>query len=443
MNSKESKMAETVLSSTVKSVSRKALQVWLCTAFFYLYQFVIRVSPQAFANDMMSTLNLDACALGSIISLYYIGYASMQIPAGLILDRLGVRYPLTLCCLLCATGAFIFGTSENIMLLSIGRLMMGIGSAFGFISNVKVGSLWFPPRYLSLVVGLTLMLGTVGALTANTPLAMLVEATGWAKAMLYISFAGTITSMLCWLFVEDRTLPTTEGLQPTPQNNSLAHIQETLVAILKNPLSWLLGVYGFLMYLPLAGFGDLWATSYMQSHYGLDRVSANTYVSWFYIGVGLGSPAWPWVLTRFQNYRLSMTLSALLTAVFFGIVLYVPGLPLLTIATLLFLTGAAAGGQFIAFAAVTEINTRERTATASGMHNMLCMLSGVIAQPLIGFVMDRSGLTQQCVLSDATTYPPLAYTYGLTVVFVGLALAILIAFSIKTVPYVHGEEASS
>ena len=101
--------------SNEKNILQKAVTIWLCTAFFYLYQFVIRVSPQAIVNDMMCSLGMDACVLGGVISLYYYGYSSMQIPAGLVLDRVGVRRPLFLCCLMCAAGALIFATSKDIL----------------------------------------------------------------------------------------------------------------------------------------------------------------------------------------------------------------------------------------------------------------------------------------------------------------------------------------
>src|SRR5262245_41850721 len=119
-----------------ETMMRKAVLIWLIAALFYLYQFVIRVAPSVFAHDMRLFLVVDACMLGSIISLYYYGYAGMQIPAGIILDRIGVKRPLMLCCLMLAAGALLFSMTHNIYLLSLARLMMGIGSAFGFLSNV-------------------------------------------------------------------------------------------------------------------------------------------------------------------------------------------------------------------------------------------------------------------------------------------------------------------
>lgn len=429
--------------SNEKNILQKAVTIWLCTAFFYLYQFVIRVSPQAIVNDMMCSLGMDACVLGGVISLYYYGYSSMQIPAGLVLDRVGVRRPLFLCCLMCAAGALIFATSKDIFFLSFGRLLMGVGSAFGFLSNVKVASLWFAPRRLPLVIGLTLMMGTIGAATAGKPLAHMVAALGWQKAMFSIAFGGILMAIAAWLLIEDRQHSVFAENEP-PKDISGMSMQEvikdlfeSLYAIISKPRTWLLGAYGLFMYFPLAGFGDLWGASYLESVYGMDRITANAVVTAFYFGVGLGSPCWPWVLSYTRSYQLSMLLSALLTGAFFGSFIFLPNMGVAITAILLFLTGAAAGGQFLAFSAVAEINDPSRTGTASGVHNMLCMISGVIVQPLFGFVLDRN--VQIDPITKARIYPPEAYIDGLTAILAVIGLAIVCTLFIRGIKYLHAK----
>jgi sugar phosphate permease len=433
-------MRSTAYTGPIETIARKALLIWLSTAFFYLYQFVIRVSPSVFETDMRVDLGVDACVFGGIISLYYWGYAGMQIPAGIFLDRIGVRNPLTICCLMLAAGAAIFSISQNIYVLSIARLMMGVGSAFGFLSNVKVGTLWFPPKRLSLIIGFTLFFGTMGAVFGLDPLARLMSIIGWREAMLVISAAGFLMAIICWFVIEDRPIEVLEEQAHTTAHQ-VTWILNSVLAILKNPMTWLLGSYGFLMYLPLAGFADLWGNSYLQSAYKIDRVQAASLVSWFYIGVGLGSPLWPWVLTVSKNYRFSLILSAIFTCGLFGFLLYGPKLEFIQLATLLFLIGAGSAGQFLAFVAVADINTQERTATASGMHNMLCMISGIVAQPLIGYFIDNHA-SSACAIEEKL-YSAEAYTHGLAVVAIGLLAAIGSCLFMKKIKYIAEEPIKS
>lgn len=416
----------------IETIAKKAFLIWLSTAFFYLYQFAIRVSPSVFETDMRVDLGLDACVFGGIISLWYWGYAVMQIPAGILLDRIGVRNPLVVCCLMMAVGSVVFSLSQNILILSVARLMIGVGSAFGFLSNVKVGTLWFPPKRLSLVIGFTLFFGTMGAVFGLDPLARLMEIMGWRDAMMVIAGFGLILAVVCWFVIEDRRIDAVDE-ETFSLMEQVKWIWDSILQILKNPMTWILGGYGFLMYLPLAGFADLWGSSYLQSSYHLDRVQATTLVRWFYTGVGLGAPVWPWVLTLSKNYRFTMILSAVFTCGFFSYMLFGPQLGYLHLAILLFLMGAGSSGQFLAFVAVTGINTQERAATASGMHNMLCMISGIIAQPLIGFFIDRFA-PSECALEEKL-YSPEAYTHGLTVIAIGLLGAIVSCLFMRKIAY--------
>lgn len=421
-------------------LAKKAITVWLCTALFYLYQFVIRVSPGVFEKDIVSTLGIDACTLGGVISFYYYGYSSMQIPAGVILDSIGVRRPLIICCLLCAAGAFLFASTQNLYLMSFARLLMGVGSAFGFISNVRVASLWFSPKRLSLMIGLTLLAGTLGAISANEPLAALVSHIGWQNSIYIIGAAGILMSLVCYAFLEDRFVQKNHVKNFT-WSSKKSEILHSVQIIVRNPQSWIIGAYGLLMYMPLAGFGDLWGIPYLRSQYGIDVQTASSVAKWFYVGIGIGSPSWSWVLTYTRNYKTTMFLSAFSALAFFAIILYVPTMPVTVLPYLLFAFGCACGGQFVAFAAVTEINTPTSTATASGMHNMLCMASGVIAQPLIGYFLDLKKV-EGCAIGTEVAYDPTAFVIGFSVITAGLLFACISCFLMGRIPYIHEERIS-
>ena len=169
---------------------KKGLLIWSRVVLFYFLQFVLRVSPNACTDSLMTTYNFDAATLGGIMSFYYVGYVLMQIPAGVILDRIGVRLPVVLSILMCSVGVLLFAIASNATVLSIARLLMGIGSAFGFLSNVKVASLWFDEKKMPLFVGLTLAAGTLGAKVAGSPLVYLLEALGWQSDLEVLAAAG-------------------------------------------------------------------------------------------------------------------------------------------------------------------------------------------------------------------------------------------------------------
>lgn len=136
-----------------------------------------------------------------------------------------------------------------------------------------------------------------------------------------------------------------------------------------------------------------------------------------------------------------MFLSAFSALALFALILYVPEMPIHILPYLLFLFGCACGGQFVAFAAVTEINTPTSTATASGMHNMLCMASGVIAQPLIGYFLDLKKV-EGCAIGAEVSYDPTAFITGFSVITAGLLFACVSCFVMGRIPYIHEPKAA-
>jgi MFS family permease len=364
--------------------------MWLCAAIFYGFQFILRVSPSVMAQDLMSSLAVEACTLGALSSFYYWGYSIMQVPAGLLLDSIGPKKPLSLACILCFFGALLFAGGQHIGLLSLGRFLMGIGSAFGFLTCIRIASTWFPAEKLAVFVGFTLAIGTAGATSGGLPLALLVQATSWQTAIYILAGISLALAIVIWVVIADEE-PSFKNLGQEALSKSLFslnQITQSILEIARNPQTWLFGAYGFLMYIPLSGFADLWGVPYLMQAFNVDREVAAGALSTFYVGVGIGGPLWSWILTFFKSYRRSMIVSAFVTFLFLSIVIYAPHLSFKTVYGLFFIAGAASSGQFLAFASITDINARDRAATASGVHNMLCMFSGILMQPIIGAFLD-------------------------------------------------------
>ncbi len=375
----------------------------------------------------MTTYNFDAATLGSIMSFYYMGYVVMQVPAGIILDRIGVRLPVVASILMCSLGVLLFAIASNSLILSIARLLMGVGSAFAFLSNVKVASLWFDPKKMPLFVGLTLAAGTLGAKVAGSPLVYLLDALGWQSALELLAVAGAALAVFSWLVVKDVRV---SDLQEPKESfaEEFKHIVSSFAAILKEPLSWVIGLYGLSMYLPLSGFADLWGAAYIEDVYGVSRAVAAD-MSWLiYFGIGISAPLWSLVHAYFKSYRKSLALASFIAATTFASALYLPLPNLWVLGILLFICGLGLGGQFLAFSAVSELNCTSRTAMSSGIHNMMCMLSGVISQPLIGYFMDQGA---HATMEEDVVYSPQSYTYGLSVVVIGLCIALIASYLMK------------
>ncbi|MEN8236674.1 MAG: MFS transporter [Pseudomonadota bacterium] len=412
------------------------LLIWGTTSFFYFYQFIIRVSPSVTAAQIMQDLSIQACSMGMLASTYYAGYTGMQIAVGIILDRIGVRYPLAIASLLCVGGCLLFASSDSLIVMGIGRFFMGVGSSIGLLSCVKSASVWFSPRVLPTLIGWTMLMGPFGGAVGGAPFASLVSVYGWRGAILVLALAGFVVAVMAWMFVRDKT-------EITVQEQPRVTILESLIIILQKPQTYLYGLYGCLMYIPLSGFVDLWGVPYMMHTYGLDEVKAAGFVSQIYIGVGVGGPLGAWVLAQVKRYKPVLLAGAFLSGLMFLISIYapvdvmkpvimLPGFITFRLLDILFLAaGLFATVQFYAFACVVAINADYLSGTASGVHNMACMLSGIIFQPVIGWLLDLSW--DGTLLDGAPVYREADYLIALIAVPLSLILATITGFFLKEV----------
>lgn len=364
--------------------------VWSCAALFFGYQFMLRLAPSVMTQDLMRDLHVDACSLGLLTSAYFYAYAGLQVPVGTALDRIGPRRLLTFAGLVCAAGCLLFSTAHDMQSAALARFLIGAGSAFGFLSCMKVGALWFPPQKLSMVVGFTLLVGTSGAFTGSAPMSALVESIGWRDAVGVTGLIGLVIAGLAWIIVRDK-VPHNIADMIAQHHVHLDHkpsIRESFATIFKNPQTWYLAGYGILMYVPLAGFADMWGVPFLKTVHHLSPQSASLATSIFYIGIGLGTPLFAYISDRLMQFRLPLMISSLGMLACLGAVFYIPGLSEYSILGLMLGAGLFGGGQFLTYSIVCDINPIEMSGSATGVQNMICLTSGVIFQPLIGKILD-------------------------------------------------------
>lgn len=362
----------------------KVWMIWLIGALFYGYQFILRTSCAVMTDDLIAAFSIDSFSLGVLTAFYYNAYAAMQVPVGVLIDRFGTRFLITGAIFVCASGAWVFALSPDVMTASLGRLLMGVGSAFGYIGTLKIASSWFPPHKVGQVIGWTMVFGTAGATLGGAPYAYLMTFTGWRGSLLCMAALGVILMVLAVTVLRD-------PVKPVPINSPVKQsVFHGLSVVLSSSQVWIIGAYAALMYVPLASLADLWGTSFFISKYGIDRTLSSSMASMIYVGVALGSPVVAYLSDRFQKRVAFMRGGALLSCMTYIFIIYIPGIPSFMMYGLLLFAGMAFSGQILAFVLLTQKVPVYATGVSLGFMNMIVMLSGVIFEPLVGKILTTS-----------------------------------------------------
>jgi MFS family permease len=152
---------------------------WTCLALAYAIAFLQRLAPQVITGPVIADMGLDLTQAALLSSTYFLGYAVMQLPAGPMVDRFGVRRMALLSIGASVVGSIGFSMSSSLGMSCVFRLMIASGDALVFTALIKLVAQRFPDNQFSLMAGLSQFAGFVGGVVATFPLTLAVSHFGW------------------------------------------------------------------------------------------------------------------------------------------------------------------------------------------------------------------------------------------------------------------------
>jgi MFS family permease len=366
-----------------QKISSLAYVIFLLGSLFYFYEYALQISPSIMTHELMRDLHIDASTLGTVSAFYYYTYTLFQVPAGLLYDRFGARAILTTTVLICALGAVCFGATNSIILISLGRLLMGAGSAFAFVGTLYLILRWFPPHYFPILAGFTQMMGSMGAIFGAAPLAALNHKLGWHTSILSIAAAGFILALLMFVFVRNQP-----GMERALKTKNKVSMRKNLLTVISNKSTWPLAFYSCFVWAPIAAFAGLWGVPFLAAKFQLTTVGAAQMIAAIWIGVSIGAPSIGFISEKLKMRRPLLILMSLIGVICTSTIIYLPHEPSFAACLLLFGLGVAASGQSLVFAVITDINSIETTSAAIGFNNMCIVCGAIFFQPFIGRLLD-------------------------------------------------------
>lgn len=360
----------------------------LCASLLF-YKYVLNVSPSIMAHELMRQFNVNGASLGNLAATFFYTYTIVQIFAGVLVDRFGVRYLSGFSILISALGAYLFSVAESLTLATIARGMMGIGIAFATVTYLKMTAVWFRANQVAFIGGLLATAVMLGAVFGQAPLSALMEQTSWRFVLIFCSILGMTLTMLFIIFMRDAPkfsiAHTLQNDSPTLKQGFSLH--EVRIAI-KSKQNWLLTLYSGLAFSPLSVLGGLWGNPFLQEAYHLTRTEAASIISLIFVGFGVGGPIFGLISDRLGKRLAVMKCGMLLSLIFIMIVLYVPRLPVSLMAICLFSFGCAVGSFMLGFTVGTETNKLSLAATIIALINTGDSVFESFTEPFLGKLLD-------------------------------------------------------
>ena len=408
--------------------------MWGLGAVFYLSGFYYRVAPAVMTDYLMVDFGISATALGNLSAIFFYSYVAMQIPTGILADSWGPRKLLTAGACIACLGSFLFATAPSIMFAHMGRLLIGGSVGVAWVAMLKLSMHWFPPRRYALITGLALLCGVVGAVSAGVPLRIMVDHFGWRAVMLVSAGVTFVIAVAIWKVVQDD--PSERGYASfmpsgTITKGAAQSVLAGLATVFHYKNAWLLPIAAAGVTGPILAFAGLWGIPFLSTHYGFSPTKGAVLTSILLIGFAVGGPVLGALSDRIGRRKPLYVASCFFSCAGWGIILFVPELPVWLLMLLVSAVGFVSGTVIIGFAFVKESVPPFLAGTVSGICNMGSMAGPMVLQPLMGWVLDRHWAGT--MVNGVRIYPLEGYQAAFSLMIISSILAaILISFTTET-----------
>ena len=360
------------------------VSIWFICAFFYALEYFIRSSGGAlFEAYSILPYNMSAEEISISSSAFYLAYVVAQLPAGMLVDKYGIKRIMVASTLIFSLAIFIASVATTSKGIILYRALAGLGGGFAFLCAIKSVSLWLPRRLFPLFAGFTQFLLYLGAAISAAPLVILAKYYNVSVIMSGVFLISVVIFLISLFIIK---------IHPNFDAHQTKEISETssidkLLEVLKNKQIWLNGFYCFTIYGTTVLFADLWGIRYLSLK-GFSQDSAGLCVSLIFIGVAVFSPIWGIIATILNGERKPLLIAPILGFFVVVILLYINSNEYFAF-FLCLLFGGMQAVHVLNYSTLRNTVSPACLATALGLMNLFLPLGGAVLQPLTGQIIQH------------------------------------------------------
>jgi MFS family permease len=252
---------------------KKAVFIFFVFACGYFISALLRAITATLSPLLTTEFNLNAGDLGLLAGGYFLGFASMQIPLGYLLDRHGPKKIVSSFLLIAIIGTVAFALAQSFSGLLISRILIGVGVSACLMGPLTGYRIWFADEYQQRANAWMLMVLSMGFVFSTLPVQILLPIIGWRWIFGLITLLIFIVIILTLLFI-----PKWET-----ENNKQEKSIGSLSDVWKNKFFKSTIPLGLFNYGGIVAIQTLWAGPWMVRVAGYDPLESATGLFWINI----------------------------------------------------------------------------------------------------------------------------------------------------------------
>lgn len=368
------------------TVPRGAWLVWGVGAACYFVALFHRASLGVAAPDALVRFSAGPGVLALFSALQLGVYLVLQVPSGLLADRMGPRRVITGGVVALAVGSAVFAVSGSILGGVTGRVLIGIGDAFMFTNVLRVAAQWFPAERYGRVAALTGLVGGLGQVLSTVPLTAALHGLGWMPTFLGAAALTALLAVVAAGVIRDRPA----GTVVAAAEGAGERIGRTLrLVVAQRGTKHAFWVH-FVLLSQFLAITTLWGAPWLTGAQGVAGGAAGALLLVAAVGfIGGSLVASQWIAGRpRRRERYTLAMSVLVVLAWLVIVAWPGVLATPVLVVVLGVLGFGGGAAMLAFDGAREANAVHRSGAASGVVNMGGFLAAVLIQVLVGAVLE-------------------------------------------------------
>lgn len=340
------------------------------------------------AADFRHYFNFTDEERGFLNSAFFWSYTLLQIPAGFIVDRFGVKRPVALALLFWCVVSAATSMSTFLWQLVALRLLLGVGEAVVFPAGLSWIHRNIDEERRGLAAGIFVGASKWGPAIAAPLAAWLLSRYGWRSMFLTVGLGGLLWLVPWWWLAE-------EGARP-PKRRSAASAPVPMRSLFQSRIIWgtLIGTFCYNYFL---FFSITWLPAYFVERRHLSLESMGIYTMFSFAGTAvvaiLAGAAADWLISQGRDaaaVRRGFTIAGLL-----GASTEVFGALAASNQVAVFFAIFSMAGLGLATAnywALTQtLVTRAAAGRVAGLQNTALNLAGIVAPIMTGWLKQITG----------------------------------------------------
>jgi ACS family D-galactonate transporter-like MFS transporter len=344
----------------------------------------------SFALPLISKdLHLGPEAKGVLLSAFFWSYALMQIPMGVLADRVNLRWLYAGAFALWSMAQGLIGLADGLAMLISFRVLLGVGEAVYLPGGSKIVSLLFRPAERGLPCGLFDAGTRTGLVVEGVVVPWMLLHYGWRTSFVMVGFAALLW-LAPWLLVAPGRLRS-PARKPAAPGAWRGHVATILTD--RNLLGILLAFFCFDYYWY---FLVNWLPDYLVTSRNLTILRAGLYAALPYFVFGASEPIGGWIADRLVKIGWSETRArkGIITFAFLTGLFLIPAArvsnPGTAVILIIFgcLVGLATGNLLVVLQSCAP---RDQVGLWTGVYNFVGNIAGILSPLMTGFLIARTG----------------------------------------------------